>query len=134
MSADRSRLPAFQVSETRPVFVKVEFDSAGRPVAVLGNVNFRNVPALRINVLLVHRFTIDKDDDVGILFDGSGFAQVRQFRNRRRSGFYRTRKLGQGKNRDVEFPRKAFQRPMDEGIKILNAVQDVYLDSSFTVA
>jgi class I fructose-bisphosphate aldolase len=30
--------------------------------------------------------------------------------------------------------RKAFQRPMEEGIKILNIVQDVYLDSSITVA
>ena len=30
--------------------------------------------------------------------------------------------------------RKAFQRPMDEGIKLLNAIQDVYLDESVTVA
>lgn len=30
--------------------------------------------------------------------------------------------------------RKAFQRPMDEGIALLNAVQDVYLDTSITVA
>jgi class I fructose-bisphosphate aldolase len=30
--------------------------------------------------------------------------------------------------------RKAFQRPMDEGIKLLNAIQDVYLDESITVA
>ncbi|MSR18999.1 MAG: class I fructose-bisphosphate aldolase [Phycisphaerales bacterium] len=30
--------------------------------------------------------------------------------------------------------RKAFQRPMSEGIKLLNAIQDVYLDSSVTVA
>ena len=30
--------------------------------------------------------------------------------------------------------RKAFQRPMDEGIEILNAVQDVYLASEITVA
>jgi class I fructose-bisphosphate aldolase len=30
--------------------------------------------------------------------------------------------------------RKAFQRPMAEGIKMLNAIQDVYLDSSITVA
>ena len=30
--------------------------------------------------------------------------------------------------------RKAFQRPMDEGIDLLNAIQDVYLDSSITVA
>jgi fructose-bisphosphate aldolase, class I len=30
--------------------------------------------------------------------------------------------------------RKAFQRPMKEGIGLLNAIQDVYLDSSVTVA
>jgi class I fructose-bisphosphate aldolase len=30
--------------------------------------------------------------------------------------------------------RKAFQRPMAEGIKILNTIQDVYLDESITVA
>ena len=30
--------------------------------------------------------------------------------------------------------RKAFQRPMDEGIRILNAIQDVYLDKSVTIA
>ncbi|MHC5001903.1 MAG: class I fructose-bisphosphate aldolase [Planctomycetota bacterium] len=30
--------------------------------------------------------------------------------------------------------RKAFQRPMDEGIALLNAIQDVYLDESVTIA
>ncbi|HNL82688.1 MAG TPA: fructose-bisphosphate aldolase, partial [Chitinophagaceae bacterium] len=30
--------------------------------------------------------------------------------------------------------RKAFQRPMKEGIGILNAIQDVYTDSSITIA
>ena len=30
--------------------------------------------------------------------------------------------------------RKAFQRPMAEGIELLNAVQDVYLDTSITIA
>jgi class I fructose-bisphosphate aldolase len=30
--------------------------------------------------------------------------------------------------------RKAFQRPMPEGVKLLNLIQDVYLDSSITVA
>ncbi len=30
--------------------------------------------------------------------------------------------------------RKAFQRPMDEGVEILNAIQDVYLDDSITIA
>src|SRR5258708_3911913 len=30
--------------------------------------------------------------------------------------------------------RKAFQRPMKEGIEIMNAIQDVYLDKSITIA
>lgn len=30
--------------------------------------------------------------------------------------------------------RKAFQRPMDEGVRILNLIQDVYLDDDITVA
>ncbi len=30
--------------------------------------------------------------------------------------------------------RKAFQKPVDEGVRILNAVQDVYLDSAVTIA
>lgn len=30
--------------------------------------------------------------------------------------------------------RKAFQRPMNEGVQILNLIQDVYLDTSITVA
>jgi class I fructose-bisphosphate aldolase len=30
--------------------------------------------------------------------------------------------------------RKAFQRPLAEGVGILNAIQDVYLDKSVTVA
>lgn len=30
--------------------------------------------------------------------------------------------------------RKAFQRPMDEGIRLLNAIQDVYLDQRVDIA
>lgn len=30
--------------------------------------------------------------------------------------------------------RKAFQKPMNEGVRLLNAIQDVYLDSSITLA
>ncbi len=30
--------------------------------------------------------------------------------------------------------RKAFQRPMEEGIELLNAIQDVYLENSITIA
>jgi class I fructose-bisphosphate aldolase len=30
--------------------------------------------------------------------------------------------------------RKAFQRPMDEGVKLLGAIQDVFLDDSIGIA
>jgi class I fructose-bisphosphate aldolase len=30
--------------------------------------------------------------------------------------------------------RKAFQRPMNEGVGLLNAIQDVYLDKGVTIA
>ncbi len=30
--------------------------------------------------------------------------------------------------------RKSFQRPMEEGVKLLSLIQDVYLDDSVTVA
>jgi class I fructose-bisphosphate aldolase len=30
--------------------------------------------------------------------------------------------------------RKAFQKPMKDGIALLNAIQDVYLDKSITLA
>ena len=30
--------------------------------------------------------------------------------------------------------RKAFQRPMAEGVELLNAIQDVYLDQGITIA
>jgi class I fructose-bisphosphate aldolase len=30
--------------------------------------------------------------------------------------------------------RKAFQRPMNEGVELLNAIQDVYLSDEITVA
>ena len=30
--------------------------------------------------------------------------------------------------------RKAFQRPMKEGVQLLNAIQDVYLDKKVTIA
>jgi class I fructose-bisphosphate aldolase len=30
--------------------------------------------------------------------------------------------------------RKAFQRPMAEGVQILNLIQDVYLDEKITIA
>jgi hypothetical protein len=39
-----------------------------------------------------------------------------------------------GVGRDVFRAGKAFQRPMSEGVELLNAIQDVYLDEGVTIA
>jgi DhnA family fructose-bisphosphate aldolase class Ia len=51
-------------------------------------------------------------------------------RSRKRTAVIKKRAGGTG----LISGRKAFQRPMAEGIELLNAIQDVYLDSSITVA
>jgi fructose-bisphosphate aldolase, class I len=35
---------------------------------------------------------------------------------------------------DLISGRKAFQKPVNDGVKLLNAIQDVYLDGKVTVA
>ena len=35
---------------------------------------------------------------------------------------------------DLILGRKAFQRPMKDGVEIINAVQDVYLEERVTIA
>ncbi len=47
-----------------------------------------------------------------------------------RPGFIKNRAGGVG----LISGRKAFQRPMKEGVELLNAVQDVYLDNGITIA
>ena len=60
-------------------------------------------------------------------------------------GYYPTNKERDGRRRQINIEvkghpeyvisgRKSFQRPMDEGVALLNAIQDVYLDTSITVA
>ena len=37
-------------------------------------------------------------------------------------------------DRRIESSRKVFQRPMAEGVQLLNTIQDVFLDDTITVA
>jgi len=50
------------------------------------------------------------------------------------NGFGRICHRQEGGGMGVVLGRRAFRRPLGEGIRILNLVQDIYLDSGITVA
>lgn len=64
------------------------------------------------------------------LINSGGASGDNDFRDAAMTAVINKRAGGQG----LISGRKAFQRPMEEGIKILNTIQDVYLDESITVA
>ena len=64
------------------------------------------------------------------LINSGGSSGDDDFRDAARTAVINKRAGGMG----LISGRKAFQRPMSEGIKLLNTIQDVYLDESITVA
>lgn len=64
------------------------------------------------------------------LINSGGASGENDFADAARTAVINKRAGGQG----LISGRKAFQRPMGEGVKILNTIQDVYLDKSITVA
>ncbi len=64
------------------------------------------------------------------LINSGGASGDDDFRDAARTAVINKRAGGMG----MISGRKAFQRPMSEGVKLLNTIQDVYLDESITVA
>jgi len=64
------------------------------------------------------------------LINSGGASGDNDFRDAARTAVINKRAGGMG----VICGRKAFQRPMEEGVKLINTIQDVYLDKSITVA
>ncbi|MBC8508226.1 MAG: class I fructose-bisphosphate aldolase [Chloroflexi bacterium] len=64
------------------------------------------------------------------LINSGGASGENDFADAARTAVINKRAGGQG----LISGRKAFQRPMEEGVKLLNTIQDVYLDKSITVA
>jgi class I fructose-bisphosphate aldolase len=67
---------------------------------------------------------------IGLINSGGEAKGEDDLREAVRTAVINKRAGGQG----LILGRKAFQRPMADGVKILNAVQDVFLDSSVTIA
>lgn len=66
---------------------------------------------------------------IGLINSGGGSGK-NDYADAVRTGIINKRAGGMG----LIMGRKAFQRPMDEGVELIKAVQDVYLDESVTVA
>ncbi len=97
-----------------------EVDGAGRAVALLGDDDFRLAfgfgVGLAVFVAVVVRLPVDEGDDVGVLLDGAGFAEVGEH------GFFVAAallggagELAQGDDRQVEFFGEGFEAAGDGG-------------------
>src|SRR3989338_9802328 len=71
-------LPGCEILEARMLTEEGEPDSANRAVTLLADDNFGG--ALELRILVVNLVTIKKQDQVGILLDSAGFAQIRHHR------------------------------------------------------
>ncbi len=67
---------------------------------------------------------------MGLINSGGAFGGENDFSEAVKTAVVNKRAGGMG----LISGRKAFQRPMEEGVKLLNTIQDVYLDKSITVA
>jgi class I fructose-bisphosphate aldolase len=64
------------------------------------------------------------------LINSGGPSKGHDFADAARTAVINKRAGGMG----VISGRKAFERPMQEGVKLLNLIQDVYLDNTITIA
>ena len=92
---------SFEADETEAFGVEVEFDFADGAVSVLGDNEIGDALAFGFGVVVI--FAVDKHDDVGVLLDGAGFAEVGEHGDGRGAGFDGAGELREGDNWDVEF-------------------------------
>jgi len=67
---------------------------------------------------------------IGLINSGGASAGASDFEEAAKTAVVNKRAGGMG----LISGRKAFQRPMDEGVKLLHMIQDVYLDPAITIA
>ena len=81
--------------------MEIELDAADGPVSVLGNDDIDDILIRRVRFGAV--FAIEEHHDVGVLFDGSRFAQVGEFRHLVGARFDGARELRECENGNVKF-------------------------------
>ena len=87
--------------------VKFQLDNAGRPVTVLFYHNIRDI--FFFHGWIDSVFAVNKHHDIGILFNGAGFAEVGKPRPFVIPFVYFAGKLGKRQHRNIKFARHGLQ-------------------------
>ena len=98
--------------ESRDLPVEDELDHPGRAVAMFGEYQLRYalLTFFHVTLVAVHLSSVDKYDQVSILFDRARISEVGKDRSLiATSLFRRTGKLRQGDNRCAKFARQRLQ-------------------------
>src|SRR5919197_754993 len=102
-----------EIVEARELAAEAKVDASDRTVALLADDYFSDALVLRVRV--VDLVAIDKKDHVGILFDGTGLAQVRHDGALVGALLHRAVELRQRDHRHRKFFCQRFQRARDLG-------------------
>jgi hypothetical protein len=94
------------VLELCQVAAEDELDGPNRTVAVFGNLDFCNI--LFEGVFFVHLRPVNEHDNVGVLLERAGFAQVRELRLFVGALLHGSRKLGGCQDGHVELASQDF--------------------------
>src|SRR5260221_12365218 len=107
-----SRIPGREILEARELANERKLHDAGRPVALLADNQLGDAFGVgrRLALVGIEILAIDEDHDVGILLEGTRFAQVRELWPVIGPGLRRAAELRQHDDRDVQLLRQAFQR------------------------
>src|SRR5215813_2163887 len=108
--------------EAREAAAEDEADFVGGPVALFGNLDFGLVAFFRGRVELGPVRPVDEHDNVGVLFDGARFAQVRQLRTAL-FAFRGAGELAEDENGDLQFLGQALEAAGDAGDFFLARVE-----------
>ncbi len=100
-------MQALQRFEGRGVFLEVELDFADRSVTVLGDDHVHDIFVRGVGLVAI--LAREEDHNVSVLLDGSGFAEVGEFRDLILTRFDASRKLRERHNRDIEFAGELFE-------------------------
>ena len=108
--------PVREVLEARVFLDERQLRGAGRAVALLADDDLGHALRLLVRlpvVVAVLLLAVDEHDDVGVLLEGAGLAQVRELRAVIGARLRRARQLRQRDDRHVQLLREPLQRPRD---------------------
>ena len=106
-------MDSFEGAESGRIVFKEERDFSDGAITMFGDDDIDDIFIRGIGLHAV--FTVEKHDDIGVLFDRARFAEVGEFWYLIRARFNSTRELRESDDRDIEFTRELFESAGDLG-------------------